>query len=140
VTIVCNSLQETEAFARKLAGSLRPGDVLLLSGDLGAGKTTLTRYLVTALGGDGRQVSSPTFTLMARYPGPVPVLHVDLYRLGTGGDVFFDELGESLPPDGVTIIEWGERFKEEIRELASGRVRCVRIRYLDEQSREFAVS
>ena len=92
-----------------LAMALRPGDVLALSGDLGAGKTTLARGLIRALAGDpGLDVPSPTFTLVQSYDTRVPVHHFDLYRLSSPAEL--DELGlDEALSDGAALIEWPER-------------------------------
>ena len=101
-------LAATRRLARALAMSLAVDDVLLMDGPLGAGKTTVVRLLVDALGGDPAQVSSPTYTLLHRYDARMPVVHVDAYRLGSAGDLMglgFDEQMEG----GVGVIEWAER-------------------------------
>ena len=101
-------LAATRQLADCLASVLEPGDILCLDGPLGAGKTTLVRFLIAALGGDPQQVASPTFTLLHRYAARVPVIHVDAYRLqGPAGlaGLGFDELAD----DGIGIIEWSER-------------------------------
>ena len=93
----------------KLAAVLRPGDIISLSGDLGAGKTTFARAVITALGWGG-EVPSPTFTLVQGYEPPdvrVPVWHVDLYRLAGPDDA--DALG-LFETDAALIIEWPERL------------------------------
>ncbi len=95
----------TAALARRLAGLLRPGDVVTLDGPLGTGKTTLVRALVEALGGDAAWVSSPTFTLLHEYQARLPVVHVDAYRLGGEGEldgIGFDERREN----GIGVVEW----------------------------------
>jgi tRNA threonylcarbamoyladenosine biosynthesis protein TsaE len=98
---------ETEAVAAGLAQRLRPGDIVLVSGDLGAGKTTFVRGACRALGVIGA-VTSPSFTIARRYAGTVPVSHLDLYRLdGLDGEdpaLLADELG----PDRVAFVEWPE--------------------------------
>jgi tRNA threonylcarbamoyladenosine biosynthesis protein TsaE len=102
------SAEETEALAAALAANLAPGDVVLISGDLGAGKTTFVRGAARALGVSG-PVTSPTFTIGQRYEGPVPVSHLDLYRLGEGIDE--EEPGlldDYLTPDAIAFIEWPE--------------------------------
>ncbi len=101
------SAAETEALGARLAERLRPGDVVLLSGDLGAGKTTLIRGACRALGVAG-PVTSPTFTIGQRYEGRVPVSHLDLYRLADleGEDPAL--LEDYLGSDGVAFVEWPE--------------------------------
>jgi tRNA threonylcarbamoyladenosine biosynthesis protein TsaE len=98
----------TEALGAAVAAGLRPGDVVLVSGELGAGKTTFVRGGCRALGVDG-PVTSPTFTIGRRYRGEVPVAHVDLYRLDglEGEDPAL--LADYLGPDVVTFLEWPER-------------------------------
>jgi tRNA threonylcarbamoyladenosine biosynthesis protein TsaE len=101
--------EETEAVAERLAAALRPGDVIALSGDLGAGKTTFTRGLARGLGSRA-PVSSPTFTLIHEYAGGrLPVYHVDAYRLRSAEDALSAGLADYLNrADGVIVIEWPE--------------------------------
>ena len=103
------SAAETEAVAAALAADLRAGDVVLVSGELGAGKTTFVRGACRALG-VGVPVTSPTFTIARRYEdGRVPVSHLDLFRLGDGLDAEEPELlDEELGPDRVAFVEWPE--------------------------------
>lgn len=100
----------TDMFGRRLAARLAPGDVVLLSGDLGAGKTALARGILAGLGHAG-EVPSPTFTLVQSYEVPgvrLPVWHVDLYRLEDPNEV--EELGlDEILADGALVIEWPER-------------------------------
>jgi tRNA threonylcarbamoyladenosine biosynthesis protein TsaE len=101
-----HSAAETEALGARIAERLRPGDVVVLSGDLGTGKTTLVRGACRALGFDG-PVTSPTFTIGQRYEGGrLPVSHLDLYRLQTLEDEDPALLDDYLGPDGVTFVEW----------------------------------
>ncbi len=105
-----NSEADTRAFAARFAATLQPGAVLLLSGDLGAGKTAFVRGLAEGLGIDPADVTSPTFTLVHEYrQGRLPLVHVDLYRLN---DADLDELGmdADLAEQGVLAIEWAERL------------------------------
>jgi tRNA threonylcarbamoyl adenosine modification protein YjeE len=104
----------TARLGADLAAAAKPGDVFALSGDLGAGKTTLARGFVRALAGDGAlDVPSPTFTLVQSYPGRVPVQHFDLYRLASGADL--DELGfDEAVTDGVALVEWPERADDAL--------------------------
>lgn len=110
MTITTHSQEETAAVGRKLAARLQPGSVLLLVGDLGAGKTALVRGLAEGLGVAPEEVSSPTFTLMQEYRGGrVPLIHVDLYRLNDPREI--DDLGlEELGLDSVLAIEWAEKL------------------------------
>jgi tRNA threonylcarbamoyladenosine biosynthesis protein TsaE len=96
---------ETEALAAELAVRLSPGDVVLVEGELGAGKTTFVRGACRALGVDG-VVTSPTFTIGQRYPGDVPVSHLDLYRVSDLGEEDPDLLEDYLGPDRIAFVEW----------------------------------
>ena len=107
----------TEALGARLAPLLRPGDLILLEGPLGAGKTTLVRGLVAALGGDAAEVCSPTFVLLESYAlsagGIRRLHHADLYRLRGRGSAPLDEvgLGDALDdPWAVTAVEWPESW------------------------------
>jgi len=103
------SAEETEALAARLAATLGPGDVVLVSGELGAGKTTFVRGAARALG-VRVPVTSPTFTLARRYEdGTVPVSHLDLFRLEHAGDEEPDLLADELGPDRVAFVEWPEQ-------------------------------
>ena len=100
-----NDLAETTAFARRVAPMLRAGDVLALHGELGAGKTTFARALISILMGQDTEVPSPTYTLVQTYDGPVfPIYHFDLYRLDHADEVF--ELGWDETQNGLAVIEW----------------------------------
>jgi tRNA threonylcarbamoyladenosine biosynthesis protein TsaE len=102
-------IAETEAIGRRLGERLFPGAVVGLIGPLGAGKTCLVRSIVAGLGGDPRQVSSPTFALIHEYAGRLPVYHFDTYRLPN--EKAFADLGvdEYFAGDGVCLIEWADR-------------------------------
>ncbi len=101
----------TRAAGATLAAILRPGDVVLLDGPLGAGKTTLVRGLLAALGHDG-EVPSPSFAIVQPYEAlALPLWHVDLYRIEGRGEL--DELGlDSILADGVLVVEWPSRAGE----------------------------
>lgn len=108
------SEQETEAIGRELGARLLPNGVLLLSGELGAGKTVLVRGLAAALGIDAAEIQSPTFTLMRSHQGTGgSLLHIDLYRLEPEE---VPELGleEALYGPGVKVVEWAERLPYEV--------------------------
>jgi tRNA threonylcarbamoyladenosine biosynthesis protein TsaE len=104
------SAAETEDVAERLGRAFCGGEVVLLSGELGAGKTAFVRGLARGLGCDPDEVASPTFVLLTSYPGRLTLHHADLYRLGGQGDD--RELGlDELPgADGVLAVEWAERL------------------------------
>ena len=103
--------EETLALAEELAVGFHGGEVVLLTGELGAGKTAFVRGLARGLGADPDEVSSPTFVLLTSYPGRLTLHHADLYRLAGDGDEV--ELGlEELPGSrGVLAVEWAERLE-----------------------------
>lgn len=109
-TVTTSSETGTSEAGARLARTLQPGAVVLLHGDLGAGKTAFVRGLAAGLGADPEAVSSPTFTLIQEYAGPVTLYHVDLYRLD---EREVDDLGleELVLGDGVVAIEWAERWR-----------------------------
>lgn len=115
VEIVSESPEQTRALGAALGRRLQPGDVVLLHGDLGAGKTTLTKGIAEGLG-IAEYVQSPTFTLVAEHPGctgsgePVVLYHLDLYRLSGAPELESFGYEQFLAPvDGITVIEWPER-------------------------------
>jgi len=105
---VTQSEGETAAIGRQLGPSLAVGSTILLRGELGAGKTAFVRGLAEGLGLSGDEVSSPTFTLIQEYRGPLPLFHVDLYRISSmeADDLGLDELNQQ----GVVAIEWAEKL------------------------------
>jgi tRNA threonylcarbamoyladenosine biosynthesis protein TsaE len=133
-SFITHSEEETQNVAGELASRLAAGDVLLLSGNLGAGKTAFVRGLAAGLGIDPDDVSSPTFTLIHEYRGGrLALYHADLYRLEKTAreDIGLDELGIS---DGVLAIEWPDRLTH-----AMPGARSVMIDILDDTSRRIRV-
>lgn len=122
MTITTHSQDETADIGRQLASSLAPGSVLLLIGDLGAGKTALVRGLAEGLGVSPDEVSSPTFTLIQEYRGGrLPLIHVDLYRLNDAREI--DELGlEELGLGSVLAIEWAEKLPRPVADAITVRI------------------
>lgn len=100
---------ETEALGAWIGARLGPGDVVALSGELGAGKTVLARGIAEGAGAAGGHVASPTFTLIREYRGRVTIYHADLYRLDTPAQLADIGLEEILDGEGVTVIEWAEK-------------------------------
>jgi tRNA threonylcarbamoyladenosine biosynthesis protein TsaE len=114
-----HSADETIALGRTLAARLNPPKLVLLRGDLGAGKTTLVKGIAEALEAASQDnVTSPTFTLIHEYRGPhATVYHIDLYRIETERELATLGLDEILSePENVVLIEWGERFPRLVRE------------------------
>ena len=133
MTAVSQSADDTQAIAEQLAATLDPGDVLLLSGELGAGKTTFVRGLAAGLGIDPGEVSSPTFTIVHEYRGGrLTLYHADLYRLERAAteDVGLEEMGVR---DGVLAIEWPERLTHSLPGA-----RSVHFELLDEGRRRIS--
>jgi tRNA threonylcarbamoyl adenosine modification protein YjeE len=102
------SVDETQRIGSEIAATLEPGDVVLLVGELGAGKTSLVKAIVESLGGS--HVTSPTFTLCHRYATSPPLAHVDCYRIDEGDDLADLALDEVIDEGSVALVEWGDRF------------------------------
>ncbi len=120
------------AFGEKLALTLKSGDLLLLRGALGAGKTTLVKGILKALvGADPESVQSPTYSYVHPYQGPLPVFHFDLYRLENEGAFFDLDLDAYLAIEGISLIEWPERVPS-LKPIEGGRKIEVNISYSDE--------
>ena|SRR5437868_15533178 len=132
-TVVTQSEAETEAVGRDLAQRLHAGAIVLLSGELGAGKTAFVRGLAAGLDAEPAEVSSPTFTLVQEYRGGrVPLYHADLYRLRP---TEVDDLGlAELSEAGVLAIEWPDRLPRPYAEGVQ-----VHIEYLDDTQRKISI-
>jgi tRNA threonylcarbamoyladenosine biosynthesis protein TsaE len=105
-----DSVKKTLEFGERLAHTFQGGDVLALTGDLGAGKTLITRGIALGLGITAEQVTSPTFTLIQTYEGRLPVIHVDLYRLENPSAILQLGLEDYFTAKNIVIIEWADRF------------------------------
>jgi tRNA threonylcarbamoyladenosine biosynthesis protein TsaE len=103
--------EDMRALGEALGSILESGDVVSLTGDLGAGKTTLVQGAARGLGVSDEHVVSPTFTLVREYRGNVPIYHLDVYRLDRIQDVIDLGAEEFLDPDGVTFVEWGDAIE-----------------------------
>ncbi len=113
-----HSAEETTAFGRSLVDLLTPPKLVLLRGDLGAGKTTLTKGIAAGFGAASEEdVTSPTFTLVHEYRGPRATLyHIDLYRVDTDRQLETLGLDDLIGENSVLLIEWGEKFPRFVRE------------------------
>jgi tRNA threonylcarbamoyladenosine biosynthesis protein TsaE len=129
---VTHSAEETIALGREIAATLKAPALILLSGDLGAGKTTLTKGIASGLGAAKEEdVTSPTFTLVHKYEGATRAYHVDLYRIGDARD--FDTLGleDVFAEKAVVMIEWPERMALR----TEWPITRVRLEHVDESTR-----
>lgn len=118
--IEVNNLAEMHKLGARIGVQLKAGDLLLLSGPLGAGKTALTQGIGQALGIEN--ITSPTFVISRIHPGKIPLVHVDAYRLQGDSTAIFDDLDlESSLPTSITVVEWGEglanRLADEFLEI-----------------------
>jgi len=120
-SLATSSPEETDAAGQRLGATLGPGDVVALSGELGAGKTVFVQGLVRALGVTSG-ATSPTFVLVNEYRGRLPVHHVDAYRTASLAELLDLGVEEMMDGDGVTIIEWAERLEPMLP------ARAVRVR------------
>lgn len=111
--ITSNNPEETYAVAKRLGELLQPKDIILLEGDLGAGKTTFTKGIAVGLN-ITKNVNSPTFTIIKEYNGRLPLYHMDVYRVKDS----FEDLGidEYFYGDGVTVVEWAHLIEEQLPE------------------------
>jgi tRNA threonylcarbamoyladenosine biosynthesis protein TsaE len=113
MTIRTDSPEATRAVAAALGELLVAGDVVLLVGDLGVGKTAFTQGLARGLGVD-EPVTSPTFTIVQEYAGRLPLAHVDVYRLDRVQDLYDLGFDEMVDGDGVTVVEWGDLVEQTV--------------------------
>ena len=133
--VIIHCQGDTEKFGMELAEDLAPGDVLALMGDLGAGKTTLTKYIAKGLGVT-ETVTSPTFTIVNEYlSGRIPLYHFDAYRLGSDdhmhhSDAIFETgIEEYFYKDGICVVEWAEY----IEEILPDNTKCIFMEYGEEE-------
>ena len=115
INIETHSFEETVQFGMKLGKTLKSGDVICLSGDLGTGKTALTNGIAKALGINS-YITSPTFTLVNEYEGEIPLYHFDVYRISDPEEMYDIGFEEYINGQGVTIIEWGEQINDMLPE------------------------
>ena len=107
---VSRSAAATRALGRRLGALLRPGDVVALEGDLGAGKTELVRGACAGVEVPPDEVSSPSFAIVATYRGRIPVHHADLYRIGDEDELYATGFGDLVGGEGALLVEWADRI------------------------------
>jgi len=134
--ITSHSELQTRELGKKLAGSFLPGDVVVLVGPLGAGKTVFVRGLVEGRGLDAERVHSPSFTLVNEYPGEKPLYHFDLYRLNDLNELIEIGFDDYLEREGVVVIEWGEKAEA----VLPGKYYRVDFAIVTEQERAIDIS
>lgn len=134
---ITNSEDETRGIARQIAERLQADDVILFSGEMGAGKTAFTKGLAEFFGTE-EEVSSPTFALVHEYPGRIPIFHFDLYRISGFDDLYAIGFFDYLDRGGICVIEWSENVPELQNELEN--VIKIDISKLSENGREINVS
>jgi tRNA threonylcarbamoyladenosine biosynthesis protein TsaE len=130
------SPQETIQKASDFAKSLKVGDIVLLEGDLGAGKTTFVKGLAKGLKVKIKDVNSPTFVLMNIYKGRIPIYHFDLYRLEKPQEIESLNIDEYLQADGVAVIEWPKRLGNQMPSTGY----WIELKHKSETEREICIS
>lgn len=135
--IVTKSENETRGFAKTIAEKLSAGDVILYTGEMGAGKTAFTKGIAEYFGTE-EEVTSPTFALVHEYPGRVPVFHFDLYRISGFDDLYAIGFFDYLDRGGILAVEWSENIPELENELEN--VVKINIEKLTENERKITVS
>lgn len=134
--LISDSREQTLETGRIIGSVLERGDIVALIGELGSGKTCLTQGLAQGLGvAENVPVVSPTFTLINEYPGRLPLVHLDVYRLSGPRDL--EDMGyeEYFYGGGVIVIEWAEK----VRDVLPDRTLFVTMRYVDENTRELVL-
>jgi len=111
MNLISHSVKHTFNIGKTIAGYLDKGDIVCLFGELGSGKTVLTKGISSGLGVAKNKVISPTFVLIRQYKGRIPVYHFDLYRLDSPTDIFGLGYEEFFYDEGVCVIEWADRLK-----------------------------
>jgi len=136
MTVTTHSPDETEQLGSDIAGKLRPGTVLAFTGDLGAGKTTFVRGLAAGLGILG-PVTSPTYTIVNEYEtGRIPLIHFDMYRLGSSDELFEIGWEDYLLQGAIIAVEWSEN----VADIFGPDTVTIRMEKVGEQSRRIAIT
>lgn len=137
LTLISNSAEDTQIIGKIIGEYLLGGDVVALIGELGSGKTCITRGIARGVGVPEKyRITSPTFTLINEYPGKKTLYHLDIYRLSGQQDL--EDMGyeEYFYSDGITVIEWAEKIEEILPEECF----TIRLTYLGENRREINIS
>lgn len=132
---ISNSLQATDDIAHQIASQIKPGDIIAFSGDLGVGKTTLTRSIVKYLGSDDF-VSSPTFSLVNHYKAKNDIFHFDMYRITNEDELYSTGFFDYIDDKNIIIIEWFENIKSFFNNNSIK----IKLTYIDENSRKITIT
>ena len=133
---VSHSEDQTRDLAGKLAASFLPGNVIVLQGQLGSGKTVFVKGMAVALGLDEKLVNSPSYTFVNEYPGEKPLYHLDLYRLKDPAELREIGWDEYLGRNGLVVVEWGEKAKS----LLPKKYYLIIFRIVSESEREIDIT
>jgi tRNA threonylcarbamoyladenosine biosynthesis protein TsaE len=136
ISITSHSEDETLALGRRLATSFKSGDVIVLTGPLGSGKTVFVKGLAQGRELDPENITSPSFGFVNEYPGKLPLYHFDLYRLDDVTELYEVGWDEYLERDGVVVVEWGERAGGFLPD----RYYLIAFRIVDDAERQIEIS
>ncbi len=129
------NVKDTIDIGKRLGRLLSAGDVICLTGELGAGKTCFVKGLAEGLGIEGKAITSPTFIIINEYKGRIPLWHIDLYRIGVVGDLRDIGMEEIVYGNGVTAIEWAERIKDRLPDERMD----ITLKWVDEETRSIKI-
>ncbi len=136
IEVTSHSEDETIQLAQKLANSFLPGDLIVLKGTLGAGKTVFVRGLAIGLGHDGDMINSPSYTIVNEYPGEKPLYHFDLYRIQDPSELYEIGWDEYLNRNALIVVEWGEKADKYLPE----KYYLIEFELLNEKERSITIS
>ena len=136
LNVISHSESETVGLAEKLAAFFKTGDVIVLTGDLGTGKTVFVRGLAKGMGHDEDLINSPSFTIINEYQGEKPLYHFDLYRMCDQHELYEIGWDEYLNRGGLIVVEWGEKAKNYL----PSRYYQINFKLLNENEREIDIS
>lgn len=134
--VISHSEEETISLAEKLTATFRPGEIIILTGELGAGKTVFVKGIAKGLGHNPDIVNSPSYTLVNEYPGEKPLYHFDLYRMGDSSELVEIGWDDYLSRDGLIIVEWGEKAVDYL----PAQYYQIQFTKLDGEQREIEIS
>jgi tRNA threonylcarbamoyladenosine biosynthesis protein TsaE len=135
VEMISPTPQKTERIGSVLGKMLEGGEIIALSGELGSGKTTLVRGIAQGMGFNRDEIASPSFTLINEYEGPLPLFHIDLYRLDGETDLYEIGYEEYIGGNGAVVIEWADKVPQAVPKECL----WITLKYLDDKRREIVM-